>query len=147
MLLTNEDEPDLTLPEDSIHRAKLEEVQLRTFEFTDRKTGEKKEGQTLEWWWVITSTTLGDEYVGRRVKAECAPKMTNRDGNKLRQWAEALLHREIPVGMAIDTEDLVGLEAEVVIGHRQDKKDSTRMWEFVSDVAPVDGRFLSEPPF
>jgi hypothetical protein len=32
----------------------LEEIKLRTFEWTDRKTNEKKEGQTLEWWWEIT---------------------------------------------------------------------------------------------
>lgn len=147
MQVTNEDEPDLTLPEDSIHRARLDEVELRTFKFTDRKTGEEQEGQTLEWWWTITATSLGDEFVGRKVKGECAPKMTNRDGNKMRSWAEALLDRQIPVGMSIDTEDLVGLEAEIVIGWRPDKKDPKRHWEYVSDVAPTDGSFQNEPPF
>jgi hypothetical protein len=145
MQFITEDEPDLTLPEDSIHRARLEEIKLRTFTWTDKK-GEEKDGQTLEWWWEITSTRLGPEYVGRKVKAECNPKLSNRGDNRFRQWAEAILNRQIPVGMAIDTDDLVGLEADIVIGHRQDRKDKTKTWEFVSDVAPTEGGQL-EPPF
>ena len=146
MQFLTEDEPDLTLPEDSIHRARLEEIKLRTFEWTDRKTGEQKEGQSLEWWWEITSTGLGPEYVGRKVRGECPAKISNRGNNKFRIWAEALLGRDIPVGMAIDTDDLVGLEAEIVIGHRQDRKDKTRFYEFVSDVASVEASY-DEPPF
>jgi hypothetical protein len=146
MQFITEDEPDLTLPEDSIHRARLEEIKLRTQQYVDRKTGEDKEFQSLEWWWEITSTRLGPEYVGRKVKAECNPKLSNRGDNRFRNWAEAILNRQIPVGMAVDTDDLVGLEADIVIGHRRDKKDHNKVWEFVSDVAPTEGGQL-EPPF
>lgn len=146
MQFITEDEPDLTLPEDSIHRARLEEIKLRIQSYVDKKTGEDKEFQSLEWWWEITSTRLGPEYVGRKVKAECNPKLSNRGDNRFRNWAEAILNRQIPVGMAIDTDDLVGLEADIVIGHRQDKKDRNKIWEFVSDVAPTEGGQL-EPPF
>ncbi len=148
MQFVTEDEPDLTLPEDSIHRARLEEIKLRTFTWTDYKAKppEEKEGKTLEWWWEITSTRLGPEYVGRKVKAECNPKLSNKGDNRFRNWAEALLDRQIPVGMAIDTDDLVGLEADIVIGHRKDRKDPNRTWEFVSDVAPTEGGQM-EPPF
>jgi hypothetical protein len=142
-----EDEPDLTLPEDSIHRARLNSIELREFSWNDRKTGEAKTGQNLEWWWEITHTDLGEDYIGRKVKGECNPKMTNRDGNRMHQWSEALLNRQIPVGMTIDTDDLIGLEAEIVIGHRADKKDPSKKWEFVSDVAPADGAFNNDPPF
>lgn len=133
-----EEEKDLTLPEDSIQRARLNEVKFRTFEFTDRQTGEKKTGEILEWWWEVTrpSAGLDDEFIGRRVKGECRPKLTNRPGNKLREWAEALLDREIPVGFALDVDDLVGLEAEIVIGHRPDKKDPAKKWEEVTHVLP-----------
>lgn len=146
MRFTTEEEPDRTLPEDSIHRARLEEITLRTF--TWYKDGVPTEGKTLDWWWQITSTKLGPDYIGRRVKAECKPALTNRGDNRFRIWAEALLHREVPVGMAIDTDDLVGLEAEIVIGHRDDRKDSNKKWEFVSDVIPLaEGLQSDEPPF
>jgi hypothetical protein len=59
-----------------------------------------------------------------------------------------LLGRQIPVGMGIDTDDLIGLQAEISIGHRQDKKDALKVWEYVDEVMPVDGGFdLNEPPF
>ncbi len=147
MQFTTEDEPDLTLPEESIHRARLMEIKLKQFSWTDRNTGEQKESQSLEWWWEITSTNLGPRYVGRRVRGECNPKLTNRGDNRFRIWAEALLDRQIPVGMAIDTDDLVGLEADIVIGHRNDKKDPHKIWEYVSDVGPADNATSSEPPF
>ena len=147
MQFVTEDEPDLTLPDESIHRARLEEITLREFPWTDRD-GTAKTGTTLDWWWKVTQTRLGDEYVGRRVKGECNPKLSNRGNNRFRMWAEALLNREIPVGMAIDTEDLLGLEAEIVIGLRDDKKDPLKKWEFVSDVISVDGAgFGGEAPF
>lgn len=151
MQFETEDEPDLTLPEDSIHRARLEEIKLRTFSWTDHKAKPPvlKESTSLEWWWTITGTRLGEEYLGRKVKGECNPKLSNRGDNRFRVWAEALLNRDIPVGMKIDTDDLVGLEAEIVIGHRPDKKDPNKTWEFVSDVAPSMGGSsnTSEPPF
>ena len=134
-----EEEKDLTLPADSIHRARLNEIKERSFEFNDRQTGEKKTSTNLEWWWEITrpGSGLDDGYIGRRVKGECRPKLTNRPGNKLREWSEAILDREIPVGMQVDTDDLIGLEAEIVIGHRVDKKDPTRVWEEVVGVLPA----------
>jgi hypothetical protein len=147
MRFVMEEEKDLTLPEDSIHRARLQEIKLRTFTWTDRKTNEEKEGQTLEWWWEITATRLGDEYLGRKVKGECNAKITSRDGNLFREWAEALLNREIPIGMQIDTDDLVGLEAEIVIGHRPDRKDPNKKWEYVAGVLPTTVNDQSDPPF
>lgn len=146
MKFVTQDEPDLTLPEDSIHRARLEDLNHRTFEWTDYKTGEKKQGETLEWYWAITSSST-PEYIGHKVRGECKPILSNRDGNRFRMWAEALLNREIPVGMAVETDDLVGLEAEIVIGHRVDKKDPSKKWPYVTDVAPLDGSSQVEPPF
>lgn len=146
---TTEEEKDLTLPADSIHRARLNEIKERSFEYNDRTTGERKTSTNLEWWWEITRPGAGldDEYIGRRVKGECKPKLTNRAGNRLREWAEAILDREIPIGMTIDTDDLVGLEAEIVIGHRTDRKDATKVWEEVIGVLPAVGDSSSEPPF
>lgn len=148
MQFTTEEERDLTLPADSIHKARLLEIKERTFEYTDRNDGSRKTASNLEWWWEITrpGTGLDDEFIGRRVKGECRPKLTNRPGNRLREWSEALLNRDVPVGMLIDTDDLVGLEAEIVIGHRQDKKDPNKVWEEVVGVLPSTTSG-GEPPF
>ncbi len=142
-----EEEKDLTLPEDSIHRARLLEVNERTFEFTDRRDGTLKTSTTLEWWFEVTRPGggLDEDYIGRRVKGECRPKPSSRAGNRFREWSEALLHRTIGVGTIIDIDDLVGLEAEIVIGHRKDKKDPTKVWEEVVGVLPAGPS--AEPPF
>jgi hypothetical protein len=80
LTFVTEDQPDLTLPEDSVHTAKLLEIKPRTINWT--------------------------------------------------------------------TDDLIGLRAEISIGHRQDKKDALKVWEYVDEVMPVDGGFdLNEPPF
>jgi hypothetical protein len=144
---TTEEEKDLTLPIDSIHRARLEDIKERTFEFTDRNDGTKKTASNLEWWWEITRPGggLDDEYIGRRVKGECRPKITNRPGNKFREWSEAILQRDIPIGMVVDLDDLIGLEAEIVIGHRPDKKDPLKVWEEVVGVLPAGE--AEAPPF
>lgn len=147
---TTEDAPDLTLPEDKIFRAQLKEMKIHTFKWTDRKVSppEEKEGSTLQWWWEVTST---DEYNGRKVKGECDPKISNHPRNRFRQWAEALLGREIPVGMMVDSDDLVGLTADITVKHRADKKDASKKYEEVDDVIPVGGDGGSgwgdEPPF
>ncbi len=146
MQFVTEEEEDRTLPEDSIHIARLEECKLREFEWFDYKSNETKTGRVLEWWWQIVSSNE-DRFVGRKVKGQCNAKLTSRDDNKCRLWAEALLHRDIPVGMGVDTDDLVGLEAEIVIGHRPDRKDKTKVWEEVAFVNAVDRRQQEEPPF
>lgn len=146
-----EEEKDLTLAEDSIHRARLIEIKEREFSFTDRNTQQMKVGTNLEWWWEVTVPGAGHddpEYIGRRVKGECRPKLTNRPGNRFREWSEAVLNRDIPVGMVIDTDDLTGLEAEIVIGHRRDKKDPSKVWEEVVGVIPLSGdSYSTTPPF
>ena len=142
-----EEEKDLTLPVDSIHRARLLEVKERTFDFTDRNDGSLKTSTNLEWWFEVTrpGSGLDEDYIGRRVKGECRPKLSSRPGNRFREWAEALLDCDIPVGMVIDIDDLVGLEAEIVIGHRKDRKDPNKVWEEVVGVLPAGPS--EEPPF
>lgn len=137
--------PDLTLPEDRIFRAQLKEMKLHTFRWTDRKVSppEEKESSTLQWWWEVQST---DEYNGRKVKGECNPTLSDNPNNRFRKWAEALLQREIPAGMGLDSDDLVGLTADITIRHRPDKKDPDKKWEEVDEVIPVTS-LGDEPPF
>ena len=130
------DEPNLILPEDSIHRAKLLDIKEKAIEWNDARTGEHKSRDLLEWWWEITvpGNGLGPEFKFRKVKGSTDAKLTNHSGNKFREWAEALLTKPIDIGTVIDVDDLIGLEAEIVIAHRPNKKDPSRPWEEVSEV-------------
>lgn len=154
---TVEDAPDLTLPEDTIFRAQLKEMKVHEFKWTDFNdpgspgVGVPKVGQTLQWWWEVKSD---NEYNGRKVKGECDPKISNHPRNRFRQWAEALLGRELPQGMTVDIDDLVGLVADITIKHRPDKKDPSKKYEEVNDVITVSssstsggGGWSDEPPF
>jgi hypothetical protein len=146
---TVEQEQDLTLPEDSIHTARLTEVKPNVINWVDKNTGEPRSATLLDWWFEITETTYGDQYIGRRVKGSTDSTMSNHPRNKLRGWFEAMLQRDIGMGMKVNSDDIVGLPCEIVIGHRPDRKDPAKIWEEVTDVAPASGtggRDL-EPPF
>lgn len=145
------DAPDLTLPEDKIFRARLVEMKVHTFMWTDHKVSppEQKEGEVLQWWWEVQSQ---DEYNGRRVKGETDAKISNHPRNRFRLWGESLLGRELPMGMNLDTDDLVGLAADITIRHKPDKKDPAKKYEEVDEVMPATGGqqndgWNSPPPF
>lgn len=148
LTFVTEDEPDLTLQEDTIYRARLIEIKPRLMEWTDRQTQEKKSKNMLDWWFEITSS---DQYNGRKVKAECEAKISNHPSNRFRAWSQVLLDREIPVGMGIDTDDLTGLACELTIRLEADKKDPSKKWERVDEILPASGGagggFSDEPPF
>lgn len=140
-----EDAPDLTIPEDYPVRAILKDIELREYEFTDRRTQEKKQGSRLEWKFEVTSD---GPYLGRVVRGRTSTSLNNRDGNRFRQWAETLLGRELGVGAGIDADDLLGLACEITVSHEPDRKNPEIKWDRVDEVLPVTGGFnLNEPPF
>ena len=143
-----EDQPDLTIPEDTIVRARLDEIKLHEFDWVDRKKNppENKHSQILQFWFEVTD----GEYKGRRIKGETDFRVSNHPRNKFRLWAEALLQRELPVGMKIDTDDLTGLSADVSVRHRPDKRDPSKKFEEVDEVIPINGGSgwgTTDPPF
>lgn len=150
LTFTMEEQPDLTIPEDTICRAVLMEINQRDFEFVDQRKSppETVQRSVLQWWWEVQTP---DEYKGRRVKGECPVKLGKNGTNRFTQWAEALLDRDIPVGMAIDVDDLVGLSADITVRHDPDKKDPAKKWERVDEVMPVHGGtadpWAASPPF
>lgn len=133
---TVEDQPDLTIPEDKIVRAKLTELKDKTIEWQDKQTKEQKSAVLTEWWWQVTS----GEYEGRKVKGECDAKVTNHPRNRFRQWAEALLNRQLDADMAFDDEDLIGLSADITVKHREyEKNGEKRVIEEIDEVMPISG--------
>lgn len=142
-----EDEPDLTLPEDMIFRARLIEIKPKLIEWKDKQTGEAKSRNMLEWWFEVLSD---NQYKGRKVKAECEAKITNHPSNRFRAWSQVLLDREIPVGMGIDVDDLTGLACELTVRHEKSKTDASKIFERVDEILPATsggGGFADEPPF
>lgn len=143
---TAEDEPDLTVPEDTIIRCQLVEIKPKMINWNDKQTGEAKSRQMLEFWWQVKAP---ERFSARKLKGECDAKLTNHPDNRFRQWAEALLDRQIPVGMGIDTDDIVGLTADVTVRHEK-SKDGQRIFERVDMVMPASGGGIdqsSTPPF
>lgn len=146
-----EDQPDLTIPEDTICRAKLVDLKLHRFDWTDYKDKDspgvpvKKTGETLQWWFEVTA---GD-HTGRKVKLETRAKITNHPRDRFRLTAETLLGRELPYGTKINTDDLLSLSADISIRHRPDKKDPSKKYEEVDEVMPITSGFDldSAPPF
>lgn len=141
---TVEDQPDRTVPEDTLLKAELTEVKDKTIEWVDKQTKENKSAVLLEWWFKITDKNAADGlYEGRRIKGETDSKITNHPNNRFRNWAEALMGRELPVGAGIDTdEDLVGLPCIISVRHRDyvDKKTGEkRVAEEIDEVMPLSG--------
>lgn len=140
-----QDAPDLTIPEDTICRARLNGLEKKTISWNDRQTGEAKTTELMEWSWEVIS----GNHQGRKVRGTCDAVISNHPRNKFRLWAEAILDKRIDSGEPFDTDDLVGQIADVSIGHRPDKKDPSKKFEFVDEVIPISGGLSSqsEPPF
>lgn len=144
MQFTVEDAPDLTIPEDYPVRAIVKDIKYREFEFTDKRTQEKKTGANLEWYFEVVAD---GPYKERVVRGTTRPTLNNRDGNRFRQWAETLLARELPTGVNIDTDDLLGLACEITVTHEKDRKNPEMVWDRVDEVLPVTAGFDLTPPF
>lgn len=139
---TVEDEPDRTIPEDTILRARLVDVKEKTINWKDKRTNEAKSADLLEWWFEVTDDRVEDGlYKERKIKGECNAKLTNHPGNRFRLWAEAILGRELPVGKGVDpVDDLVGLSCDITVKHREyEKNGERRIAEELDEVMPISG--------
>jgi len=102
-----------SVPEDTFIPAKLAEISMSTIEYADKKSGEFKSFDKFVWWFEVTD----GEYAGRKLKGETGAEITSHPNNTFRQWVEALLNEEVPVGFEFDTDDLVGLPCELTVRH------------------------------
>lgn len=147
---TVEDQPDLTIPEDTIVRARLEEISEKEIKWNDKNDGTPKSKVILEWWWEVQDEAYTDPSTGhhRKVKGTCDAKITNHPKNRFHNWSETLMGRTIAVGTPISTDDLIGLQADISIRHRKDKNDPSKIYEEVDEVMPITGGFDTDvPPF
>lgn len=144
--LTVGEAEDVIIPEDTILRAVVKEVKPRTIEWRDKQTGEQKSRGMMSFLFEITTD---GPYKGNFVRGEVNDKFTIDSTSQLRNWCMSLLQRELPPGMGIDTDDLLGMPADITVRHRE-AKDKSRIFMEVDQVMSIDGAFeMSQqaPPF
>ena len=129
------------LPTNTILRAKLTELELRSIPKRDGGTFEK-----LNW---VFEITQDGEYFGKTVRAETSAFLSDSPYNLFRNWAEALLQRPLDLGQVLNEGDLIGLAALITIKYEEDRKDSSKKWPRVEDVMALDPSSVvsNQPPF
>jgi hypothetical protein len=134
-------EEDDSIPVDSKVKCRLEKVEEKTIRWNDRKTGEERTADIIEWSFKVQE----GEFQGRWVNGSCDAKLSMAEGNKFREWSEALLQTELSVDMELELEDLEGLSAWVLVGSRQGSNGKTYI--NVADVIPLAEASNSDVPF
>ena len=115
-----EEQEKWRLPEGEPLPVVLLNVEDKTFEYPDKKTGEMKSFTKWTWEFEISD---GD-YSGLKIWADTDAKVTNGEGNKPREWAETLLGVELDLGEGLDTDDLLGLPATAILKNIVVKKSN-----------------------
>lgn len=133
-------EEDEILPEDTLFTGRLEGIEPREIEFTDKKTGEIRSFTKLTWRFTVTE----GQYSGKTVRGETDTRLTANSVNPFFNWSCALLKRTIPVGTGIDPEDLIGLPCQFSVTHVL-SKDKTRKFANVDCVLQAEDN--SSVPF
>lgn len=136
------------IPAGKLLRAQLDDLEVKTIPFADKKTGEQKEFQKLKWVFRITED---NEFKDKIVTAETSAFLSDSPDNQFRNWAIALLQRDINQGDVLNEQDLIGLSALITVKLEADYKDPQKKWRRVDDVlslSPSVGVYLDEPaPF
>lgn len=123
-------EKSTQLPAGVLLKARLESFEVKEIPFTDRKTGEAKSFNKIEWIFKI----IDGEFQGKEVRGETSAYLTDHPENRFRNWAEALLNRSLDLGFVLDETDLQGGTALITVKYVEDRKDSDKKWPRVDDV-------------
>lgn len=139
-------EQHVDLPEGILMTARLKEIEVKTIPYNDKKTGEAKSFDKLNWLFEITEQ--GDHTM-RVVRKETSAEFKTSEYNEPYQIAKALLGRDIPAGTAVSPGDLQGLSGLITIKYEADRGGSDgKKWARVDQVYPLDpASGFSEPPF
>ena len=141
---TMEHEDEYKLPKDTYLPATLIAVTEKSYPYT--RDGEEQVFTKWVWEFSITEGIYG----GLRAWGETEPRLTNREGNKVRAWAETLLGTTFELGQGLNTDDLLMLPCVVVVDHvKEAKKGSANEFYFktpVIDVLPAEV-YKDDPPF
>jgi hypothetical protein len=144
-------EDRILFPDMGVYKAMLDDIKDRTHK--------RKDGQGditfLDWYFSITGAD-DTGLIGRKVKGSTLAVLRTNGGEldrKFHNWASNILGQELAPGYPLDTDDLVGLEVQIVVELEPDYRDPSKKWPVVTAVANVDGDEASAwggqqtPPF
>ncbi len=118
MKLTSGDPQELDLiPEGEVVNVRLVGVDLHEFEYNKEKI------KKLRW-----SFAVGDPgpWQGKTITGDTSTNFTAHPNCKAYNWATALTGKEYPPGSEMDTDDIIGLPARIIIQHKPGKDG--RLW-------------------
>ncbi len=145
-------ENEYKFPDDIAYSCKLIDVVEREIAYFKRNEhGERTNTQDTFKKWEWHFEVQEGPYMGQILYGETRPEYTTREDNKVRQWSEALLNRELAVGEELDTDTLLGRQCVVSVRHDppRPKKDGGMFYPTaVDEVVPKSGSLLTtQPPF
>lgn len=143
---TMEEESEYPVPAGVPLPAVLQNVKVRTIEYykKDQYGNKTKEKDSFDKWIWEFKITDG-EFSGMTVYGETEDRLTTREDNLVRIWAEQLLGRNIEIGEGLDTDLLLGLACIVECRHDdpRPKRDGSMFYPCpVSDVFPSSGDYV-----
>ncbi len=118
------------LPEDSLHEAVVNSIK-------EQETKLKNDDGTPVVRMSFGFTVTAGDYQGSKIWGETGVKLATHPDCKLRNWLQELLGQPIAADMVIDTDDFIGNNCRILVGHRSwtDKEtNELRTRHFVKDV-------------
>lgn len=130
------------LPEDSVIEVTVSNIE--TSEWTDPATAETRKNLN----WTFTINTPG-EWETKRIWGNTSLVFNTNPNCKLRNWSQSILNTELDSGFQLDTDDLIGRRARVVVGHKdgKDREGKAVKRQFVADLLPARKSTASEIGF
>lgn len=139
--MTHEDQ--WKLPKDVPLPATLVSVSEKEIPYTNK---DGKPDKFVKWEWEFQISD-GD-YAGLKAWGDTEPRLTNREDNKVRQWAEAIRQAPFEMGEGLDTDDLLGLPCTIVVDNTTyTKKGSTETSYLCPVTSVIESGVGLEPPF
>jgi len=122
------------MEDDSLYEAEVVSCSVQTKPFKDDEGKDVKK--------VVFKFRIDDpnsQHDGALVWGETSTVFNTHPNNRLRQWAQAILEVELPVGYALDTDVLNGNRCRIVVGLREykDKEGQIQQKNFVKDLLPL----------
>jgi hypothetical protein len=141
-------------PDDTYYPCVLEQVEEREVKFQkkDKATGLKTNEQGVFYKWRWKFRIIEGEFAGDLLYGESSSEFSTRDDNKIRQWSEALLGREMEIGEELDTDSmLLGLPCYITVSHGEPRKKADGEFFYPCEVDEVLPRATEpspeDPPF
>lgn len=143
-------ESEYRYPDDLFYTCKLIAVDEVEVPYFKKVNGVRTNEQAVFKKWQWRFEIVEGAYLGEVLRGDTRPEYTTRADNKVRQWSEALLNREMSVGEELDTDMLIGLPCIVTIAHAEPRKKADGTYFYpceVEEVLPKSGSLVNNPPF